>query len=140
MDEIPELGDAFGQLDDMMGQSYYRLEFLAPLVMAFAPEVEPEYYEDIHNIPDSIEAAEWALSKTLRDTAYDGDDALGMVAVWPHERVLTAEDASAIIVAALGEEPDDSTMLGHGSTADVRHEANIDTIREAIGDPEPAEQ
>lgn len=134
--------EALRTLDEKFGQSYTLADPAFRYLKPFAGSVTDAFiFKNSETLDDTTELvasdrddeAECALSVALNDAQEPAADARGITSAYPHQQLVTANDISAILVEALGREPDDSTMLGHGSTSDVRHEANIETLADELG-------
>lgn len=139
-DDGPKMsvGMAFTQLKGYPGQEYLLADHAWDLLQSLGRVATEEWVAARHNKPveevNFHEDAAWALSVALEEAQRPARDARGLVQAWPHRMIVTAADISQIIVTAIGEEPSGASMVGHGSTLDVRHEENIEIIAEALED------
>ena len=128
-------------LSDTTGQSYILADSAWNYLAAFEEHVTTPFVEEYSTLWDSDESEDPpasiradALSRALSDKQRTAAEARGIVTVWPHRHLVTASDVSAILVEAVGREPSDAGMLGSGSTADVRHRANVTRFRDHLAD------
>lgn len=132
--------EAVEKMQGASGQGYFTAPFAFRVLAQFAEDVTEEYILDHTDdltedeLHESVHEknARWALSKVLDAKQRSGAEARSIAAVYPHQRIVTMEEVSEMVVEAIGEEPSDATMLGHGSTADVRHEENVETISDTL--------
>jgi len=142
-DEDPETRrrGAVKQLAEKRGSVYMTNEYCYGYLRPFGGLVEREFIADRMATIDGPDAVPddnpdyglLALSNALEDVQQSGKEVASPVSVSPHEMVATVDDVTEILVEALGGDASNATMLGHGSTADVRHEENIEWIADHIG-------
>ena len=134
--------DAFEALSEYTGQAYLTAEDAWYILGEFHKAVEYAFVEENHPYANQIDSADdvmaedraMALSMALNDAQKSGTQARGIVSTWPHQMVLTAHHVSEILVNALGGEASDTSYAGSGSTADARHDGNIETLRTLLDD------
>lgn len=134
--------EAVKSLSDARGQGYRRAREATFLLFAFAEDVAPEFvaenwpydhtsaYDQPHD-----EAAVNVLQDVMADRQDLARDARGTVFAHRNVPVITNADLSALLVEALGGEPSDAVMGGHGYTADVRHRENLDVLDDLLDLP-----
>jgi len=140
--EYDDAEDAFETLGGHTGQAYLTADDAWHILAQFHGVVEYAFVEDNHPYANQIDSADdvmaedraMALSMALNGEQKSGTQARGIVSTWPHQMVLAAYHVSEILVEALGGEPSDASYAGSGSTADARHEENIETLRTLLDD------
>ncbi len=136
----PTKAEAIEKLNNNSGQSYVLASEAWRILGVFYPDVERDFVEKYDPFgkeiddPDEADGAH-ALSNALRKAQRSSAEARGITNTYPHEMLVTYSDVSAVLVEALGGEPDDTTMGGHGFTADSRHDANLETLDDLLDEP-----
>lgn len=117
--------EAVQALEARTGQAYVTSEWAYDVLFSIAERVgvDQEWCER-HDYDD----CNLALQEAIADVQRRADEARGITTAKLFETILTASDASAIAVEMLGGEPSDASMLGAGSTEDVRHEENMEAL------------
>lgn len=114
--DIETVEDAMDYLEDNTGQSYILKDAAEQVISPFS--------------------AQYGMSDTAggiaRGISERAGDARGMLFVEDDELVCTVEDITAALCRHLGLEASDANMVGFGSTADVRHEENMEALREFV--------
>lgn len=125
--------EALAELYDLRGQSYYKPDKAFRILLGIRPllTLEDGYADGTHD---------WttALGERIAEVQTLARDSRGTPTVPPYQPILTGAEIAEIAVEMIGGESSDASMLGAGSTADVRAEDNIETVREHIeaGDDE----
>lgn len=140
--EYDDAEAAFVALTNYSGQSYLTADDAWYILGEFHEAVEYDFIQENHPYANQIDSPEevededgpMALSMALKKTQRASTQARGMVSTWPHEVIVTAADVSEMLVEALGGEPSEASYAGAGSTADARHEENIETLRTLLDD------
>lgn len=140
--EYDDAEDAFETLGGYTGQAYVTADDAWHILAQFHGAVEYAFVAENHPYANQIDSADdamaedraMALSMALKDAQNTGTQARGIVSTWPHQMVLTAYHVSEMLVEALGGEPSDASYAGSGSTADARHDENIETLRTLLDD------
>lgn len=133
-----------GSLDslrDAVGQKYLLASDAFELLLPFAEDVSPTFVDEntFYDTDDAETAVDTsvgglALSGALEETQESSRDARGIVSTPPHEMIVTYAEVSDILVRALGGEASDYTAGGSGFTHDGRHDENVETLEELLGE------
>lgn len=114
--EIETVDDAIAYLEENTGQTY---------ILKDAAEKVIEPFSGQYGMSDTA----GGIARGISERA---GDARGMLFVEDDELVCTIEDITAALCRHLGLEASEANMVGFGSTADVRHDENMDALREFV--------
>lgn len=139
-DDRLTIEEAIEMLEDNSGQSYVHSRDAWRILREFARHTVDEFVYDYYPYSDDLEDpdvndAGHALSAALADIQRSSEDARGIVNTFPHEMLVTYSDVSGMLVEALGGERDETTMGGHGFTADARHDENLAKLDDLLDKP-----
>lgn len=137
--------DVFEAIEDRVGQEYVTNDYAWDCLSHFADAVTNTYVFEHHpyagkgeqiSSPSEIDgdARLTALSMHLMKEQQSGTDTRGIVHTFPHQQVVTIEQVGRILVRALGESRSRARMAGAGSTADARHNEQMETLKFALDD------
>lgn len=128
--DFPEHGTvewSVAVLEGSKGQSYAEASFLHHVA---APILVHALEEDL--LERDWDTGDISIGTPIEEIAYPASEARSIVHVEDFEPIATYDDLTEMLVEVLGGEPSTSNMLGHGSTADVRHESNVGRLKDLL--------